>query len=268
VAAGVTVGVGSGPGRVDLDELAQLEEQRDFLLRSLDDLEAERAAGDIEETDYTTLRDDYTRRAAEVIRAIDEGQASLASARAARRQRGRGRRPVVTVAAVLLVVAVAVGAGMLVARSSGDRLPGDTATGDIRTTNSRLLAEAGQLFQEGKALEAIKRYDAVLERDPDNREALAYRGWLLVLAGLPDEGLTYIDRAIEVSPDYPDARFFRGFVLRRQGRLDEAVAELRLFLSNDPPPGMVAQVEELIEEIEAERQSPPGAGGSGSGSGS
>jgi hypothetical protein len=31
---------------------APLEEQRDFLLRSLDDLEREHDAGDIDETDY------------------------------------------------------------------------------------------------------------------------------------------------------------------------------------------------------------------------
>ena len=52
-------------------DLVHLEEQRDFLLRSLDDLERERDAGDIEPEDYRTLRDDYTARAAAVLRAID-----------------------------------------------------------------------------------------------------------------------------------------------------------------------------------------------------
>ena len=54
--------VDRGPGRpvtdarsagpADPDAYAALEEQRDFLLRSLDDLERERAAGDIDEDDY------------------------------------------------------------------------------------------------------------------------------------------------------------------------------------------------------------------------
>ena len=39
---------------LDPDELAALEEQRDFLLRSLDDLEREHDAGDIDEHDYQT----------------------------------------------------------------------------------------------------------------------------------------------------------------------------------------------------------------------
>jgi tetratricopeptide (TPR) repeat protein len=237
---------------VDLDQLAELEEQRDFLLRSLDDLEAERAAGEIDETDYRTLRDDYTARAAEVLRAIDAGKATLADER---RPVRRGR----VIAGVALVALLAVGAGVLVARSSGDRLAGDTITGDVRETNTQRLAEAGQLFQQGEALEAIKKYDEVLASDPDNREALAYRGWLVFLAGLEDEGLEYIDRAIAVDPDYPDPRFFRGFILRRQGKLDEALVELRAFLENDPPPGMTDQVRNLIAEIEAEAAEQPPA---------
>src|SRR4051794_18690615 len=46
------------------DELAALEEQRDFLLGSLRDLDAEHDAGDVDEADYLALKDDYTARAA------------------------------------------------------------------------------------------------------------------------------------------------------------------------------------------------------------
>jgi tetratricopeptide (TPR) repeat protein len=235
---------------VDLDRLAELEEQRDFLLRSLDDLEAEWAAGEIDEGDYETLRDDYTARAAEVLRAIDQGKATLAEQRPP-------FRPGRLVAGVALIAVLAVGAGVLVARSSGDRLAGETITGDIRETNSQKLAEASRLFQDGQALEAIKKYDEVIEVDPDNREALAYRGWLVVLAGLEEEGLEFLDRAIAVDPDYPDARFFKGFTLRRMGDLDGALVELRAFLANDPPPGMTEQVKQLIETIEAEQAGEP-----------
>jgi tetratricopeptide (TPR) repeat protein len=236
---------------VDLDRLAELEEQRDFLLRSLDDLEAERATGDIDERDYRTLRDDYTARAAEVLRAIDEGQAVLTEARAA-----RPRRPARVVAGAVVVVALAAGSGLLVARSSGDRLAGDTITGDIRQTSSQRLAEAFQLFQRGEALEAIKIFDEILAEDPDHREALAYRGWLLVLAGLHEEGERYIDRAIDVAPRYPDPRFFKAYVLRERGELDAALQQLSVFLDNDPPPDMVPAVRQLIDAIEAQKDEP------------
>ena len=55
---------GRGPVR------SVLEEEREFFLRSLRDLEVERAAGDIDEVDYQSLRDDYTIRAAEVVRQL------------------------------------------------------------------------------------------------------------------------------------------------------------------------------------------------------
>ena len=74
--------------RLDLDELARLEEERAFLLKSLDDLERERDAGDIDERDYETLKDDYTRRAVTVLRAIEAGKAKFAPPR----RGARGRR--------------------------------------------------------------------------------------------------------------------------------------------------------------------------------
>ncbi len=52
--------------------VADLEGQREFFLRSLRDLEAEHAAGDIDDVDYRALRDDYTSRAAEVLRRLGD----------------------------------------------------------------------------------------------------------------------------------------------------------------------------------------------------
>ena len=46
-------------------------EERDFLLASLDDLEAEYAAGDLDDDDYAALKADYTTRAARVIRELE-----------------------------------------------------------------------------------------------------------------------------------------------------------------------------------------------------
>src|SRR5262249_38766367 len=55
------------------EDRARLEAERDVLLKSLDDLEAEHAAGGIDDESYQTLRDDYTARAAAVIRALRDG---------------------------------------------------------------------------------------------------------------------------------------------------------------------------------------------------
>ena len=61
---------------IDPDRLAELEEERRFLLRSLDDLEREHDAGDVDEHDFAALRDGYVARAAAVLREIDEGKAA------------------------------------------------------------------------------------------------------------------------------------------------------------------------------------------------
>ena len=55
------------------DQLAELEEQRRFLLRSISDLDREHHYGDVDDHDYETLRDGYTARAASVLRAIEAG---------------------------------------------------------------------------------------------------------------------------------------------------------------------------------------------------
>ena len=44
-------------------------DQREFLLRSLEDLELEHEAGDLDDADYNALKDEYTARAAAALRA-------------------------------------------------------------------------------------------------------------------------------------------------------------------------------------------------------
>ena len=85
-------------GLVDGDvDLAALEEERDFLLRSLRDLDAEHDAGDIDDVDYETLRDDYTVRTAVVLRALEQADSRCRpagrGAGGSVRLPGRGRRP-------------------------------------------------------------------------------------------------------------------------------------------------------------------------------
>ena len=252
-----------------------LEEERDFLLRSLEDLEREREAGDLDEADYRSLRDSSTARAAAVLRAIEAGHAASPLTAAAPMPDGgavssgrsgarRWLRPAVVTGAVLGMALVA---GALVARSAGERLPGEPATGSISPTGpSAGLQRARQLIGEGRTLEAIKAYDDVLRADPRQPEALAYRGWLLRLAGraggkpeLIDKGMAFIERAVAADPSYPDAHFFRGLILF-QDRRDPtgAAAEFRAFLANDPPQEMVPVVEDALRRALAAAPAPTG----------
>jgi hypothetical protein len=57
-----------------------IEDERDFCLRSLRDLDAEWEAGDIDAADYRALKDAYTARAAAALHALDGRPASTAAA--------------------------------------------------------------------------------------------------------------------------------------------------------------------------------------------
>jgi tetratricopeptide (TPR) repeat protein len=233
----------------------ELEEERDFLLESLQDLERERAAGELAERDYQALHADYTARAAVVLRALERGS----RARPARGSNApppvKTRRPlVVTLGVVVLVAAVAGGA---VAIFQEPRRPGAPMTGSLPDTPAGRLQRALTLESEGKAADALKLYDELIKENPRDVAALSYRGWLLKRAGLPDQALESLDRAIAVDPRFPDAHFFKGMVLY-QDRKDPAAAvvEFRLFMSNNPPQDMVPLVEDVLRRAMADAGQP------------
>lgn len=247
---------------------AALEDERDHLLASLEDLDREYAAGDLDEADLETLRDDYTARTAAVLRALDDGRSGgrPADARPAdvRSPDGAGsdtsgsprwRGPVV--AAVVLVLAL--GAGVLVARSSGQRGAG-TLTGNDDTVRARLANCQPLAFSDPEA--GVACYDDLLAESPDNVEALTYQGWALVRSGRIVEGSERFDRVVELDESFPDVHVFRAVVAaraadaaRQRGDREAATAayteaadELAAFYRNDPS-AIAEQVlrQELLE---------------------
>jgi tetratricopeptide (TPR) repeat protein len=213
---------------LDPDALAALEEQRDFLLRSLDDLEREHDAGDVDETDYRTLKDDYTARAARTIRAIESHQARVAAARPHR----SWRRLVLVVAAV---GAFALLAGVMVAQSAGRRGAGDQITGDIRESTRAKLDEAVTLASQQRYDEAIAIYDEVLADQPGNVEAMTFKGWFQWQSG-DGQGVVTLVEAAELDAAYPATHAFLAVVFERLGRPDTARLELDRLDALDPPP--------------------------------
>ena len=239
---------GGGPRRrLDPDRLAALEDQRDFLLRSLDDLEREHDAGDVDDRDYETLKDDYTARAARTIRAIESHHARTTATRRPR----SWRRLVGTVAGV---AAFAVLAGVLVAQASGRRDAGDSLTGDIRQSTRTQLAEAVELASQQRYDEAIAIYDDVLADQPANVEALAYKGWFQFLSG-DSAGIETLIAATEADPDFPDTHAFLAVILDRAGRTEAALLELDRLEALDPPPQLTQLVEGLRARLETESSS-------------
>jgi tetratricopeptide (TPR) repeat protein len=225
------------------DEVAALEEQRDFLLRSLDDLEQEHEAGDVDEHDYTALRDDYTARAARVLRALEAHQARVAAPRSSR---ARWR----TLATVAGVVLFALAAGVLVAQAAGRRQSGDSATGNIRETARQQIDDAVTIAAEGDLAGAIDRLDGILGDDPDNVEALTWKGWFQYRSGDATSMATLTD-AVETDPEFPTTHAFLAVILRDLGRPDYALRELDRLDELDPPAEVQQMVAGLREELEA-----------------
>ena len=237
---------------------SELEEQRDFLLTSLRDLEAERAAGDLEEADYLALRDNYTARAAAVLRALGSVEAGPAPAPAAlgtagipHRSRTRaGGRWRTAVAAVALAACAGL-AGYAVAGAAGERSATDEATGSLPEGSVDRITKAQALVSEGKVLEAIRLYDSLLEDDPENPVALAQRGWLVsrVDPSLVDSGLAAIDRAIAVDPNYPEAHFFRGMILWKSKGQPAAGAEaFQRAIDAKPPAQLITLLQQARDQ--------------------
>jgi tetratricopeptide (TPR) repeat protein len=220
-----------------------VSDRTEFLQRSLADLDAEHAAGDLSDEDHAALRDRY------LAALRDEYGRDTASGEQAISRPHRGR----VVAGVLVVLMVASVAGGLVARSSGEGVAGAPSSGSIDEGASDKLARAQQLVQEGKVLDAVKQYDAVLKDDPKNPVALAERGWVIRNAGLVDDGLKYVERAVAADPTYAEAHFFKAMILWRDKHDPAAaVAEFQLFLANTSSSADAAQVQPLLEQAQAE----------------
>jgi tetratricopeptide (TPR) repeat protein len=238
------------PDGLSPDRLAALEEERDFLLRSIADLEAERAAGDIDEADFQALSDDYTTRTAEVLRAIDEHRDAV---EAARPPRSRGR----ILAVVGGVAVVAIVAGILMAQASGRREPGQTITGSAPTSATQ---QARQCIGMQNADTAIKCYQAVLRKDPRNATALTYFGWTVYLGSqsLPpavraeaaSTAGKFLDRAVQADPGFADAYAFRAVIAFRSGDVQTASDDLDKMDALDPPASVKALTDPLRKQID------------------
>ena len=245
--------------------LVALRAERDFLLRSLADLDVEHAAGDLGEDRYRELHDRYTVQAATVLRALERLEQTAPSPKPPPRRRRRAR----ITAVVVVAAAVVAGGGALLVSAAGDRQPGQTITGNAQSAADDLdaltraarqrpddpdaqLAYATALMEDRQLVDALRAFDDAARLDPANPVPKAYGGWIVFLAGLPDEALTRLDAAVAADPAFPDARFFRGMVLLR-GRQDDtaALAEFREYLRLAPNGPERQQVQALVDQLTA-----------------
>lgn len=240
-----------------------LDAEAEFLLLSLDDLDRERATGDLDDSQYQRLADEYTTRAAAVLRQLRRPEPDPAPG--VSRRRRRRWAPVGALAGLVAVVTLTLPSTL------GRRDAGQTITGNAQSQGPSLERLAGLaeerpddpaarraygrgLLDAGQTVNALKEFDAAARLDATDAESRAYGGWIVFLAGLPDEALRRLDAAVAARPDYPDAHFFRGMVLLR-GANDPAGAavELRRYLDLTPAGAALrTEVEQVLATISAD----------------
>jgi cytochrome c-type biogenesis protein CcmH/NrfG len=268
--------------RVDPDERQELERERDFLLKSLDDLETERAAGNIDDESYQELHDDYTTRAAAAIRALRDGVDARPTA-----SPGSWRRRGIAIGGIVALAALA---AVTLAAALGARLPGQTSSGNTTAASpsrderrSRLqaavdenpddagprLALARFLEESGDIVGALKQLDEAVRVAPDNVDALANAGRIrFIVAGqvpspdaqrqLVTSARSLLDRAVQADPNHADARFFRGVVLLDGfNEAEAAVGEFQRYLVLAPEGPFAEQARNAL----AQTAQPPGGSG-------
>lgn len=254
-----------------IEDPAHLEAQRVFLLRSLDDLEAERTVGNIDDETYARLHGDYTARAATVLRALDGEPVALPSGPP---PASSGRRAL-TIGGL---VAFAIVAAVALAFTIGPRQPGGTVTGGLPTgpnADSVLKAavtahpddysariEYARALLATDRVNALEQYSAAARLSPQDPEPAAYMGWILGLAAasvsdpathteLLDRSLSELALARRLDPKYPDSYVFEGLVRERFGGDPAgAVPFLEQYLRLAPDGPEVPDVKTALKEAE------------------
>ena len=259
----------------------RLEDEREFLVRSLDDAELEHRAGDLSTDDFEALR----RRDRSRLEEVEASLAALepatgieqAGTEQARTGQAVGARSIADAAGspaapprrrrrwwlvVVGVGAIAAGAVLLVLRLLAPQLPGQSISGSVDLNASQRieqeLAQATVLANEGtkaSITRALAVYQQVLADEPNQPQALAEMGWLEWQAGAADdkpslviEGKAMVQRSLKVKPYDYAARFFLGTILLKQGDAAGAVVQYRAFLAEGPPAREVTTAAPLVRQ--------------------
>ena len=222
-----------------------VENEKHFLIKSLNDLDDELAKGDISQKDYLQLTRRYKRRL--ITLNIKKPSSS---------QKPKLQNATKTWLTVAFLVAVAVVSGLAIANFSGERSASETLTGSIRKSTVTKLQEAQQLLSDSKTWpQAIEIYEEVLEDQPSNVEAITYRAWLNYRQGAASEPL--IEEWNEVrllNPEFADAIVFLTIALSDEDRFSEALSQLKELKEIEVTPQLqsVLDSQGLIGKVYAE----------------
>ena len=246
---------------------AQLAQERARLYAELKELQFDFEAGKLAASDYAALRLEIETKAAGLLQQLD----SLLSSQP-RMTQSIGRQPsdkkrtaseigksypgwqLGTGGVLLLLFGLTLGIvltnSLRPRGSTQDSMTGDFLTGTAGTESTRFLQEGKAAFAKQDWPKAIEAFKQALAIDPNQPEAHAYMGFILVQAGHADGALLAFDKALTVAPNLPMALWGKGMTLY-QDKQDYAGAKeaferlLRIIPAGDER----VEVEKMLAEI-------------------
>jgi len=247
---------------------AQLRQERARLYTELKELDFDYEAGKLAESDYATLKLDIENKAAGVLQQLDSLAARRTPARRTteqapsapkRLQSEKHKRSyrgwqLATGGAFLLLFGLTLGIALtnsLRSRESAqDSITGGFLTGTSESANTRFLQEGKSAFAKQDWPKAIEAFKQALAADPNQPEAHAYMGFILLQAGHADGALLAFDKALSQAPNFPMALWGKGMVLLRD-KQDYSGARLVLgqLVQLLPPGAERSEVEKTIKEL-------------------
>jgi cytochrome c-type biogenesis protein CcmH len=254
---------------------AQLLQERAHLYAELKELEFDFQAGKLAESDYEALKFEIENRAARVLQQLDSLLPPKTSAsRTTRRQpSGQEKRPIETnkkpyrgwqfAAGGVFLLLFGLSLGMVLTNSLRprhsvqDSITGDFLTGTGGSESARFLQEGKSAFAKQDWPKAIEAFKQALAADPNQPEAHAYMGFILIQAGHADGALMAFDKALAMAPNLPMALWGKGMTLY-QGKKDYAGAKevFEKLLQIMPAGEERVQIEKILAEMPQSGQKP------------
>lgn len=247
---------------------AQLRQERARLYTELKELDFDYEAGKLAESDYATLKLNIENKVAEVLQQLDSLPSPRTSARQTterspsapkRTPNEKNKRSyrgwqLATGGAFLLLFGLTLGIALtnsLRSRESAqDSITGGFLTGTGETGSTQFLREGKSAFAKQDWPKAIEAFKQALAADPNQPEAHAYMGFILLQAGHADGALLAFDKALSQAPNFPMALWGKGMVLLRD-KQDYSGARLVLgrLVQLLPPGAERSEVEKTIKEM-------------------
>jgi hypothetical protein len=213
------------------EQLAALTETRGRLLRNIHELETERTAGRLAETDFVELRRRDEIQAARVIREIETLQAEQRAARKKGPTRSKKTAPAPaprrvgkTLAWVGGTAAFAVILVLTMSRSVAPRAPGGTITGTIPGSESG--GAAGGAAAPSPMLPAanparLAEVERLVKRDSSNLKALLEAGHLYLAERRLDEAAQVTMKALAIDAENAEAHAHVAVLLMAEANSQE-----------------------------------------------